>query len=806
VALSKVTLTGTFTDGQGTPVAGKVAFAPNTPLTDPADDDLIRQVPVTATLDASGHFSVSLIATDYGSIQPAGWAWVITESITGAPPRRWSFFLAHANGATQDLSALGAIPAVAPSSLPLSTLGDLLYENATPALARLAGNTAATKKFLTQTGTGAISAAPAWGTLAAGDLPAATSSTLGAVQIAGDLSGTATSPQVPSATTWINVRKAPYSAAGDGTTDDTSAINAAVAAAAAAAVPVYFPAATYKITSTLNWKIAGLQVRTDGAKSTIISQATANTPILQVAGQGQRIGGLTLTYTTQQTSAQTSAIGVEFGDDSVGSCFMSAFDDLRVNLSNTGLAINPAVTTVAGLFSCAFGNIEILGYSVSAIRFRGSIGANCTGCTFGNVYVHNNFTGSDTNSTSWPLDFQNWDEVVFDQINVEHAQVFNSDAAVFAHCGNVVINAAHFEHLEMSGTPGFGLIAIGTGTGSVLVNGLSVRFCTFTGASYNSVARVTAGTGQSLVVNGLSFPASDSGLSTPALYLLDFNSATSVTARFYGINATASQLYTANTVNAGTGCVAQVGATLDAVPAPAANVSLNSHKITSLANGTAATDAAAFGQIPVADTTAADITPSGAQAAGSTGKWADAGHIHPANGWIPADNALLTAQGGDPGLVTSTAITTAGTLYLVKLPIRYAITITNLVVLVSSAASGTSTTTFCGLYNSAGTLLSGSADVGTPLKSAGAATLPLTTPQSLSAGTFVWAALLTNFGTTQPTLFKGGSISNNVPNLGLSAAASRWAINGTGLSALPGSITPASNSITGALTLWCGAT
>jgi len=55
----------------------------------------------------------------------------------------------------------------------LTTLGDLLYENATPANTRLAGNTSATKNFLTQTGNGTISASPAWGTIAAGDLPTA---------------------------------------------------------------------------------------------------------------------------------------------------------------------------------------------------------------------------------------------------------------------------------------------------------------------------------------------------------------------------------------------------------------------------------------------------------------------------------------------------------------------------------------------------------------------------------------------------------------------------------------------------------
>lgn len=78
----------------------------------------------------------------------------------------------------------------------LTTLGDTLYENGTPAPARLAGNTSATKNFLTQTGTGSVSAAPGWGTIAAGDLPGATGGAQGAVQLTGDLGGTAASPQV----------------------------------------------------------------------------------------------------------------------------------------------------------------------------------------------------------------------------------------------------------------------------------------------------------------------------------------------------------------------------------------------------------------------------------------------------------------------------------------------------------------------------------------------------------------------------------------------------------------------------------
>jgi uncharacterized membrane protein len=49
-------------------------------------------------------------------------------------------------------------------------LGDMLYASATNTLSKLAGNTTSTKKFLRQTGTGSVSAAPAWDTVTKTDI------------------------------------------------------------------------------------------------------------------------------------------------------------------------------------------------------------------------------------------------------------------------------------------------------------------------------------------------------------------------------------------------------------------------------------------------------------------------------------------------------------------------------------------------------------------------------------------------------------------------------------------------------------
>lgn len=77
----------------------------------------------------------------------------------------WSGQLAISRGGTGQSTALSAFNALSP----LTTLGDTLYHNGTDNV-RLAGQTTINKQFLSQTGNGAISAAPVWASITAADI------------------------------------------------------------------------------------------------------------------------------------------------------------------------------------------------------------------------------------------------------------------------------------------------------------------------------------------------------------------------------------------------------------------------------------------------------------------------------------------------------------------------------------------------------------------------------------------------------------------------------------------------------------
>jgi hypothetical protein len=118
----------------------------------------------TPLLVASGGTGIGTIAD--GSILAANATNTLTE-IT------W-----HAAGTKILTNTSGTISwetaASAGMTNPMTTLGDIIYEDVTPAPARLAGDTTDTKKFLTTLSIAGVAQAPSWGTIVIGDLPTIT--------------------------------------------------------------------------------------------------------------------------------------------------------------------------------------------------------------------------------------------------------------------------------------------------------------------------------------------------------------------------------------------------------------------------------------------------------------------------------------------------------------------------------------------------------------------------------------------------------------------------------------------------------
>ena len=96
IDVNTVTVTGTYLDDDGIPAEGALIFTPSVAtLRDPAHDTIIKLRQTRVDLDATGSFSIPLIATDDPDLIPEGWHYDVTERIVGTPQRVWLLQLPH---------------------------------------------------------------------------------------------------------------------------------------------------------------------------------------------------------------------------------------------------------------------------------------------------------------------------------------------------------------------------------------------------------------------------------------------------------------------------------------------------------------------------------------------------------------------------------------------------------------------------------------------------------------------------------------------------------------------------------------
>lgn len=172
--------------------------------------------------------------------------------------------------------------------------------------------------------------------------------------------------------------------------------------------------------------------------------------------------------------------------------------------------------------------------------------------------------------------------------------------------------------------------------------------------------------------------------------------------------------------------------------------------------------------------------------------------------WYAEDSGLI-ASNFDHWMTDTAAIATAGTIYLQRILIRRAKTVSNVKISITAAAvTVTANQNFVAIVDASGNILASSAAgaIDALITGTGEITLPLSTPVKLSKGTY-YVALLFN-ATTPPTIHRTGLTNAPMLNMGTSAANFRAAINGTLATALPASFNLANN--TAGVSYWVGLT
>jgi hypothetical protein len=184
---------------------------------------------------------------------------------------------------------------------------------------------------------------------------------------------------------------------------------------------------------------------------------------------------------------------------------------------------------------------------------------------------------------------------------------------------------------------------------------------------------------------------------------------------------------------------------------------------------------------------------------GNSAKAAPANHAHPRSYWTPSDQGLVTWTMDVMTATANSILPAVGTLYLVRVHVPIAASVTNILAAITNAGSGLkSGQCFAGLWNaSSGALVGATADQSANWATTGVKTMALSGGKvNLDAGDY-YIGIYAN-GSTLPNFARGNNqIGGAFANAGLSGNF-RVATANTGLTSSPpatlGTLTAANTS------------
>ena len=201
---------------------------------------------------------------------------------------------------------------------------------------------------------------------------------------------------------WFDVKA--YGAKGDGTTDDTAAIQAALNAIPSTGGIVYIPEGTYKITTGLVAAVADTRIVGAGALSSKITTtvairmldsagfdglqveqlwldgglaATNGVRLFKTGAVGTRCQKVSLRHVRITNMSVTLGIGLDLGSDTNGPCSDDYFEDVDLTVGGVGIR--------AGELDNQFSNCVISGQQIVGVDFPVAVTStaiNMNGCIF----------------------------------------------------------------------------------------------------------------------------------------------------------------------------------------------------------------------------------------------------------------------------------------------------------------------------------------------------------------------------------------------------------------------------------------
>jgi hypothetical protein len=243
-------------------------------------------------------------------------------------------------GATSKTAAYNALS-------PMTTLGDIEYSDGTNAV-RLAGSTLSSKRFLTQTGTGTVSAAPGWNAIVDGDIPSAlTGKTYNGLSLTANATGFSVAGGTTSKT--LTISNNMTLAGADGSTLNIGS-GGTLGSAAFTATSAYAPAAGSTSITTLGTVTAGTW------NAGVIGVNYGGTGVTTSTGSGNLVLSGSPTFTGTVTAATVAPSG--------NLAFSGTGNRITGDFSNTTLASRVAIQTSTtngntGLFLLPNGTAQI---------------------------------------------------------------------------------------------------------------------------------------------------------------------------------------------------------------------------------------------------------------------------------------------------------------------------------------------------------------------------------------------------------------------------------------------------------------